>query len=200
MNWAADATLIGALRTRPQREHPVHAGLKFRPTVTDITPMQHLPKSDRPKTRTRPGRVVRFAEAAKTMTADRRSTLGPSTTTSFRLDASPPSLRHSPDSAWQRIVFWLLAPAPQEAAPPLNRLPAVRDDFLQAVADVPGEAAHGLRHRIAHAHSLRELWHLRADVFGLVGLEHSQWEAERRLLRLNRHFPMRATRSQFGGL
>ncbi len=145
---------------------------------------------------------MRFAEAVKavgTLQSGRRSTLGPSNS-SLRLDASPPSLRHSPDTAWQRLVFWLLAPAPQEAAPPLNRLPAVRNDFLQAVADVPGETAHGLRHRIVHAHSLRDLWHLRADVFSLVGLEHSQWEAERRLLRLNRHFPMRATRSQFGGL
>jgi hypothetical protein len=201
VNWAADAALIRASCTRAQREHLLHAGLKFRPTVSDITPMLHLPNSDRSKPRTRPGRVVRFTEAAKaagTQTG-RRSTLGPSTS-SMRLDASPPSLRHSPNTAWQRLVFWLLAPAPQEAAPPLNRLPAVRDDFLEAVADVPGETAHGLRHRIVHAHSLRDLWHLRADVFSLVGLEHSQWEAERRLLRLNRHFPMRATRSQFGGL
>jgi hypothetical protein len=129
----------------------------------------------------------------------RHSTLGPATS-SLRLDASPPSLRHAPDSAWQRFVFWLLAPAPQEAAPPLNRLPRVREDFLLALADLPGEAAHALRRRVVQAQSLRDLWHLRADVFSLVGLEHDQGEAERRLLRLNRHFPMRATRSKFGSL
>ena len=76
----------------------------------------------------------------------------------------------------------------------------VREDFLLAVADLPGQAAHALRHRIVHARSLRDLWHLRAEVFSLVGLEHSQFEAEQRLLGLNRHFPMRATRSQFGTL
>ncbi len=97
-------------------------------------------------------------------------------------------------------MFWLLAPAPQEAAPPLNRLPRVREDFMFAVADLPGEPAHALRHRILHAHSLRDLWHLRAEVFSLVSVEHAQSEAEQRLLRLNRHFPMRATRSQFGSL
>lgn len=118
------------------------------------------------------------------------------------LDTSPPSLRHAPDSAWQRFMFWLLAPAPQEAAPPRNRLPAVREDFLLAIADVPGAAAHALRHRIVHAHSLRDLWHLRAEVFNVVGIEHAQCEAEQRLLHLNRHFPVRsgARRSQFGSL
>lgn len=142
----------------------------------------------------RPAHIVRLASALR---GGRRSTLGPSTS-SLRLDASPPSLRHAPDSAWQRFMFWLLAPAPEEAAPPLNRLPLVRDDFMHAIADLPGEAPHGLRHRIAHARSLRELWHLRAEVFSLVGLEHAQLEAERRVLRLNRHFPARARRSQFG--
>ncbi len=160
------------------------------------------PSIDHPKVASRPGRVVRFTEAVKavrSLPAGRRSTLGPGTS-SLRMDASPPSLRHAPDTAWQRLVFWLLAPAPREAAPPLNRLPIVRTDFLQAVADLPGEPVHELRHRIVHAHSLRDLWHLRSEVFSLVGLEHSQWEAERRLLSLNRHFPMRATRSRLGGL
>jgi hypothetical protein len=33
------------------------------------------------------------------------------------------------------------------------------------------------------ARSLRELWHLRADTFRVVGISHSQTEAERRLTR-----------------
>lgn len=156
--------------------------------------MSQLSITDRHPRRSRPP-----AGAGRTLHAGRRSTLGP-TSASPGLDASPPSLRHAPDSAWQRFMFWLLAPAPQEAAPPLNRLPRVRGDFLDAVADLPGAHAHALRHRITHANSLRELWHLRADVFSLVGLQHSQREAEHRLLRLNRHFPMRAGRSQFGTL
>ena len=161
--------------------------------------MPHLPTPDR-HARHEP-RARRALELARSTPAGRRTSSpvsGPSS--SLRLDASPPSLRHAPDSAWQRFVFWLLAPAPQEAAPPLSRLPRVREDFLHALADLPGEPAHALRRCVVHAHSLRDLWHLRSDVFNLVGLEHDQGEAERRLLRLNRHFPMRATRSKFGSL
>lgn len=158
--------------------------------------MPMLPSTDR---HAHGPRFRGVAAVDRPSSAGRRSTLGPSTA-SPRLDASPPSLRHAPDSAWQRFMFWLLAPAPQEAAPPLNRLPAVRADFLDAVADLPGQAAHALRYHITHAHSLRDLWHLRADVFSLVGLAHSQREAEHRLLRLNRHFPVRHSRSQFGAL
>jgi hypothetical protein len=160
------------------------------------------PTLERRESRSRRTRVVRLSpavQAVRAAHASRRSTLGPSTS-GFRLEASPPSLRHAPDSAWNRFVFWLLAPSPQEAAPPLNRLPLVREDFLHALADLPGEAAHAARDRVTQSHSLRDLWHLRAEVFRLVGIEHSQWEAEQRLLRLNRHFPMRTPRSQFGAL
>lgn len=129
---------------------------------------------------------------------NRRSTLGPGATT--RLGLCPPSLRQAPDSAWQRLLFWLLAPAPADAAPPMNRVPAVRVEFMRAVADVDGDDADQLRNRIALARSLRELWHLRAEVFRIVGLAFTQREAESRLAVLNRHFPTRAPRSQFGTL
>jgi hypothetical protein len=112
----------------------------------------------------------------------------------------PPSLRCAPASAWDRLLFWLMAPAPQDAAPPLNRLPGVRVEFLNALADVEGEDAETLRQRIGLSRSLRELWHARAEVFRLVGVAHSQSEADHRLARLNRHFPTRAPRSQFAPL
>ncbi len=128
----------------------------------------------------------------------RRSTLG--APSSLRLGAQPPSLRHAPDSAWHRLVFWLMAPAAHDSAAPPSRLPRVRGDFLAALADVDDDRAGALRHRIDSAHSLRELWHLRAEVFQLVGVTHSQFEAEQRLVQLNTHFPTRAPRSQFAGL
>jgi hypothetical protein len=128
----------------------------------------------------------------------RRSTL--SDPSSLRMQVCPPSLRHAPATAWQRLMFWLLAPAPFEAAPPLSRLPAVRTDFLATVADIDSDEADRLRHRIAGARSLRELWHLRSDVYRLVGLVHSQSEAERRVALLARHFPTRAPRSQLAPL
>ncbi|MBL8287195.1 MAG: hypothetical protein JNL85_04345 [Rubrivivax sp.] len=162
-----------------RRARPDHVGMdtEVAASVSDITSMPTLTLAPRRGNAPQRGRDSRALETA------------------------PPSLRHAPDSAWQRLMFWLLAPAPQEAAPPRNRLPAVREDFLLAVADVPGAAAHALRHRIVHAHSLRDLWHLRAEVFNVVGIEHAQGEAQQRLLRLNRHFPVRsARRSQFGSL
>jgi hypothetical protein len=127
---------------------------------------------------------------------NRRSTLGPGAST--HLGVCPPSLRQAPDSPWRRMLFWLLAPAPADAAPPTNRLPAVRVEFMRAMADVDGHDADNLRNRIALARSLRELWHLRSDVFRVIGLAYSQREAEGRLALLNRHFPARAPRSQFG--
>ncbi len=127
-----------------------------------------------------------------------RSTL--SAPSAFRTEVRPPSLCHAPAAGWQRLMFWLLAPAPQQASPPLNRLPGVRDAFLRCLTDVPGDDARRLAERIGQARSLRELWHLRADLYRLVGLQHSQTEAEARLARLNRHFPTRAPRSAFAPL
>ncbi len=122
---------------------------------------------------------------------------GPS---SLRGEVCPPSLRHAPDSLLHRFWCWLAAPAPQELAPPINRLPAVRDEFEAALFDVTADGSRELLHRIKLARSLRELWHLRADVYRVVAVCHSQAEAEARLAQLNRHFPTRAPRSGFAPL
>ncbi len=128
----------------------------------------------------------------------RRSTLlDPS---SLRVEVCPPSLRHAPGSTWQRLLFWMMAPAPMDSAPPLNRLPVVRQEFLGVLQDIDSDDADRLRWRIDQARSLRELWHLRADAFRVVGVAHSQTEAEQRVTVLNRHFPTRAPRSQFAAL
>lgn len=127
-----------------------------------------------------------------------RSTL--STPSAFRVEVRPPSLRHAPASLGQRLLFWLLAPAPQDAAPPINRLPAVKQHFHDCIADVYGPGAAALRTSIDGARSLRELWHLRAEVYNTVGRAHSELEAERRLQQLNRHFPTRAPRAASGPL
>jgi hypothetical protein len=117
---------------------------------------------------------------------------------SLRVEVVPPSLRCAPEgNAWQRVMFWLLAPAPHDAAPPLNRLPGVRIEFLATLTDIDSADIDVLRRRINDTRSLRELWHLRAEVYRAVGVAHSQAEAEQRLNLLNRHFPTRAPRSQF---
>ena len=116
---------------------------------------------------------------------------------SSRFEVRPPSLRHAPSSVWQRLMFWLVAPAPHEASPPLNRLPGVQREFLTALADIDTTTCDDIARRIKQAHSLRELWHLRMETYNLIATHHCEWEAALRLSKLNRHFPTRAPRSGF---
>jgi hypothetical protein len=115
----------------------------------------------------------------------------------WHTEVCPPSLRQAPRSAWNRLWFWLMAPGPLQSSPTPDRLPPVRDDFLQCLADIDSDAAAALAQRIHQTRSLRELWHLRAECFNVVAISHSQHEAERRVAELNRHFPTRAPRSGF---
>jgi len=80
------------------------------------------------------------------------------------------------------------------------RLPIddVRAEFMQSLADIRTQQVGMLQQRISIARSMNELWHLRPEVFKLVALRYSQYEAQSRLDRLNRHFPTRAPRSGFG--
>lgn len=118
----------------------------------------------------------------------------------WRGEVCPPSLRQAPCAPLARLWFWLTAPGPLEASPPSDRLPPVRQDFVDTLGDVAPDAASDLLQRIGRTRSLRELWHLRTEVYRVVALEHSQFEAERRVARLNRHFPTRSPRSGFAPL
>lgn len=117
-----------------------------------------------------------------------------------RVEVRPPSLRQPPLSFWGRAIFWLMAPAPLDASPSIDSLGRVRKDFQSCVADLSAVDSGPLWDRIARAQTLRELWHLRTEVFRLVALAHSQLEAESRLELLNQHFPTRSPRSGFGPL
>ena len=144
--------------------------------------------------------VTAAAMFTSALTFPRSRRLPPTTLgASVRTEVPPPSLRQAPGgSGWQRLLFWLVAPAPQDAAPPACRLGAVRDDFHDSVLDLTVMPDAGeLVRRIDAARSLREFWHLRAEVYRLVAVQHSQAEAERRLVPLNRHFPTRSPRSGF---
>ncbi|MFN9746143.1 MAG: hypothetical protein ACK57B_10915 [Betaproteobacteria bacterium] len=136
-----------------------------------------------------------------------RARVAPATVAMTRTECMPPSLVYfAPVSGgalarcWHRLMFWLLAPAPQVQAPPPNRLGAVKREFGASLADLDGVGTEQLRWRVQQAHSLRELWHLRSDVYNSVALAISQDEAEARLLLINQHFPTRAPRSQFAPL
>ena len=108
----------------------------------------------------------------------------------------PPALLFAPPNTWRRLLRWLAATTPW-AHPADRRLATVREEFTQALADLGGSEALWLRSRLERARTLRELWHLRAPLYNLVAVAHSQHQAERRLALLNRHFPTRAPRSGF---
>ena len=109
-----------------------------------------------------------------------------------------------------RLLAWLTqgwSSAPAAAADPdgepppdITPLMMVRFEFIGCLDDVPTQLAADLAGRIRRARSLRELWHLRTDVFNVVSRHCDQGEAMARLKRLNRHFPVRAPRSGFVGL
>lgn len=123
-----------------------------------------------------------------------------------RLEICPPERLPAGMHWLARVKGWLAASWPgSEPMSPVRPqrsqvLSAAREDFFAAVADLQLPAAGALLDRIEFARSMRELWHLRAEVFALVSLERDQLEADRRLATLNRHFPTRAPRSGFVGL
>lgn len=122
-----------------------------------------------------------------------------SAASSLRMEVVPPSLRSAPaatEPVWQRLLFWLMAPAAHQALP-VSRLPAIRAEFMTAVADIDNPGAERLRLRLEDTRTLRELWHARAEVYRVVGIALTQHEAEKRVAVLDRHFPTRAARSQF---
>lgn len=94
------------------------------------------------------------------------------------------------------------AGSPTGAAPARSdgRLTNVRNEFIDALDDIPGPAADDAIAQIYAATSMHDLWHLRLDVFNLVACQHDQAVADHRLLLLNRHFPTRSPRSGFGAL
>ena len=134
------------------------------------------------------------------------------TRTQVRVESCPPApFGHSSgfiDRLLDRLIDWLgprdasrRETASNDTLPPTGITPVseVRLEFADAVADIPTLSAHRLTTRIHAARSLRELWHLRADVFNTVSCHCSQAQAHVRLSRLNRHFPARAPKSGFGG-
>jgi hypothetical protein len=78
-----------------------------------------------------------------------------------------------------------------------ERLKAVREEFSAALDDIDTRPAHDLQQRLLHCRSMRELWHLRSEIFDLVARHLSQAEAQSRLAALNRHFPTRSPGSGF---
>lgn len=129
---------------------------------------------------------------------------------SLRLEVRPPSLFGDDDhpSSRQGLRSWLpslsgmrdwlntgwqsstLSPTALHGRDALP-VAAARQSFLEALGDIDGRAARDLCSRAGRARSLRELWHLRNELFTLVAVQHCESIAHARLAALNRWFPVR---------
>lgn len=116
----------------------------------------------------------------------------------FRKEVRPPALFARSQPQWRRWIatawHWLWDDDDLENHPRvLQGLNQVKTEFMAVVWDLQSYTATRARESISQARSLRELWHLRADVFRVIAVHRGQAEAYRRMESLNRHFPVRVT-------
>jgi len=118
-------------------------------------------------------------------------------TTPPRLEVCPPRPFGDEEPLVKRLWRSVSGHAALQDDPVLQRLRAAREEFSAVLDDIADRDAHFLQQRLLHCRSLRELWHLRSEIFYLVARHHSQQEAQARLAPLNRYFPTRAPGSGF---
>lgn len=97
--------------------------------------------------------------------------------------------------AWGKAFWnWLWdngeSPRPLASA---NGLRAIKTEFVASLWDLQSLRANQVRDQIETSRSLRELWHLRAEVFKVISTHRGQIEAQLRLDALDSHFPVRAS-------
>lgn len=116
-----------------------------------------------------------------------------------RAQVCPPELFSRSGPQWKRWVtgFWSWLwdlEETSDALPVLTGLNKVKSEFNAAMWDLQSVRANQVRDAIEHARSLRELWHLRPDVFRVISTLRGQAEATVRIEALNNHFPVRMSR------
>ena len=83
-----------------------------------------------------------------------------------------------------------------EAVPALRTpLERARSEFVAAMAGLIEVDHNGPAQARPARRSLRELWHLRSELYTLIARRVGQPEADARLARVNQHFPTRAQRT-----
>ncbi|MDE2401684.1 MAG: hypothetical protein KGL90_08465 [Burkholderiales bacterium] len=113
-----------------------------------------------------------------------------------RTEVCPPSLFSRSGPQWKRWVtgFWAWLWDMDESAdraPVLTGLNKGKAEFCAAMWDLQSVRATQVRDAIGQARSLRELWHLRPDVFRTISTHRGQTVANARIEALNNHFPVR---------
>jgi hypothetical protein len=118
-----------------------------------------------------------------------------------RAEVAPPSLFSRNRPAWKRVVIdfwcwlWDIDELPRRPAT-TSGLGKVKAEFNAALWDLQSLHANEVRDHVEHARSLRELWHLRAQVFKVISVHRGQIEAQLRLDGLDAHFPVKSSRRQ----
>ena len=119
----------------------------------------------------------------------------PAASTTLRMNVCPPDVIPTSESLWSATLRWLVG-GNVEAVPALRTpLERARSEFVAAMTGLADSDHNGLLKRATHARSLRELWHLRSELYTLIARRVGQPEADARLARVNQHFPTRAQRT-----
>ncbi len=143
--------------------------------------------------------LLRAVKLADAQTPESHAATEPGTR---RPEVPPPSrfARSTPMGwAWAR-QFWQWLWDLDEAQPQPHKsghgsaLTNIQSEFVGALWDLQSLRANHVRDQIESARSLRELWHLRADVFKVIAVHRGQMEAQQRLDALDNHFPLRTSR------
>lgn len=120
-------------------------------------------------------------------------------TAARRAGVTPPSQFAPPQPLWKTWAkglwnwLWDADESSRPLASPLG-LRAIKTEFVASLWDLQSLRANQVRDQIEATRSLRELWHLRADVFKVISTHRGQIEAQLRLDALDSHFPVRASR------
>jgi len=115
--------------------------------------------------------------------------------TTLRMNVCPPDVCPRRESLWSAALRRLVG-GNVEVVPALRSpLERARSEFVAAMGGLSDCDPQDLLRRAQHARSLRELWHLRSELYTLIARRISQPEADARLARVNQHFPTRAQRT-----
>ena len=112
-----------------------------------------------------------------------------------RMNVCPPDVCPRSESLWSATLRWLVGGNVEEVPALRTPLEKARGEFVAALDGLTDVDHNGLLKRAQHARSLRELWHLRSELYTLIARRVSQVEADVRLARVNQHFPTRAQRT-----
>jgi hypothetical protein len=119
----------------------------------------------------------------------------PAAPTTLRMNVCPPDVCAPSESLWSAALRWLVGGNVQEVPALRTPLERARGEFVAAFEGLLDLDDNGLLKRAQHARSLRELWHLRSELYTLIARRASQAEADARLARVNQYFPTRAQRT-----